>query len=214
MKRSLLCGLSAVAVAILLAGCSAGEDMPVPVAETPAADGAGTTLEDLRAMYVQAGGECESPSPRGESAVAEEAADCEDGALLTTYKSTARRDGAISLLQGAQDSNPSPHIIAVGADWIVNSGAAAEVALKMGGETLQIGVPRDEPAPVEPDFDLTTDDGLCAADAEMSNLELNDAIAPMLGYSADRDDRTFEQDEAIREHKNAAFERACPERAG
>ena len=62
-------------------------------------------------------------------------------------------------------------------------------------------------------FDLTTDAGLCAADGEMTNLELNDAIAPILGFPADRDSRTFEQDEAIREHKNEAFLRECPARA-
>lgn len=47
----------------------------------------------------------------------------------------------------------------------------------------------------------------------MTNLELNDAIAPLLGYPADREARTFEQDEAIRDYKNAAFERMCPSRA-
>lgn len=61
-------------------------------------------------------------------------------------------------------------------------------------------------------LDLTTDEGLCAADAELTNLEVNDALAPLLGFSADRDVRTFDQTEAIREHKNLAFSRACPER--
>jgi|GEM_PF-3709462 len=68
------------------------------------------------------------------------------------------------------------------------------------------------PAAAAP-FDLSTDEGLCAADAELSNLELNDALAPLLGFPADRDARSFEQDEAIRAHKNAAFARACPARA-
>lgn len=63
-------------------------------------------------------------------------------------------------------------------------------------------------------MDLTTDEGLCAADAEMSNLELNDAVALVLGYPGDRDLRTFDQDDAIRDYKNAAFQRACPGRAG
>jgi len=62
-------------------------------------------------------------------------------------------------------------------------------------------------------WDLVTDAGLCAADAELTNLELNDAIAPLLGFSPVRDDRTVEQDDAIRAYKNAAFTRACPERA-
>lgn len=66
----------------------------------------------------------------------------------------------------------------------------------------------------ESQTDLTTDAGLCAADAEMTSLELNDALAPILGFPADRDARSFEDDEAIREHKNAAFERECPARAG
>lgn len=73
------------------------------------------------------------------------------------------------------------------------------------------------PSPAAPTagetLDLTTDAGLCAADAEVSNLELNDALAPMLGYPASRDARTSDQDEAIRFYKNAAFGRACPERA-
>lgn len=62
-------------------------------------------------------------------------------------------------------------------------------------------------------IDLTTDQGLCAADAEMTNLELNDALAVVLGYPGDRDARSFEQDDAIRDYKNAAFKRACPARA-
>ncbi len=62
-------------------------------------------------------------------------------------------------------------------------------------------------------LDLTTDAGICAADAEMTNLELNDALAPLLGYPADRDSRTDEQAEAIREHKSAAVLRECPGRA-
>ncbi|AQY02026.1 hypothetical protein [Microbacterium foliorum] len=160
-------------------------------------------------MYVEAGGQCDSIAART-TAVASEAGDCSDGALLTTYTSTSQRDNAISVLEGLQDTNPAPHVIAVGPDWIVNGPAAGSVASAMGGESLQIG----EPASDAPLPDLSTDEALCEADAEMTNLELNDAIAPMLGYSADRDSRSAEQDEAIRAYKNAAFERACPARAG
>ncbi|TGO04414.1 hypothetical protein SERN_2007 [Serinibacter arcticus] len=69
--------------------------------------------------------------------------------------------------------------------------------------------------PVPPDANdpLLSDEGLCAADAEMSSLELNDALAPLLGFSGDRNKRIPGEDEEIREYKNAAFERACPERA-
>lgn len=67
--------------------------------------------------------------------------------------------------------------------------------------------------PSGPVLDLTTDIGLCDADMRLSNLELNDALAPILGYPADREQRTTEQDDAIRAYKNAAFERACPSRA-
>ena len=89
------------------------------------------------------------------------------------------------------------------------------VTITVPGPTTTIFVtPTPTPSRTAEDpLDLTTDAGLCAADAEMTNLELNDAIAPMLGYPADRDLRTFEQDQAIREHKNAAFLRACPARA-
>lgn len=62
-------------------------------------------------------------------------------------------------------------------------------------------------------LDLSTDAGLCAADAELTSLELNDALAPLLGFPADRDLRTPTQDDAIRTHKTDAFTRACPERA-
>ena len=61
-------------------------------------------------------------------------------------------------------------------------------------------------------LDLVTDAGLCAADAGITNLELNDAIAPLLGYSPARDQRTVDQDDAIRSYKNGAFARACPKR--
>lgn len=61
-------------------------------------------------------------------------------------------------------------------------------------------------------LDLVTDAGLCAADSELTNLELNDAIAPLLGFSSVRDERTLAQDDAIRAYKNAAFTRACPNR--
>lgn len=76
--------------------------------------------------------------------------------------------------------------------------------------------PDDAPAPSQAPggIDLTTDAGLCAADAAMSNLELNDALAPLLGFPADRRSRTADQNDAIRAHRNAAFERACPSRAG
>lgn len=80
--------------------------------------------------------------------------------------------------------------------------------------TVTVTPPQAAPAPTTAEPDLTTDAGLCAADADMSNLELNDAIAPLLGYPSNRKARTPEQDDAIREYKNAAFERACPARAG
>jgi hypothetical protein len=76
--------------------------------------------------------------------------------------------------------------------------------------------PEPVTAPVNPSpsgIDLTTDEGLCAADAEMTNLELNDALALVLGYPGDRDLRSPVQDDAIRDYKNTAFERACPARA-
>ncbi|OYC97196.1 hypothetical protein CI089_01180 [Microbacterium sp. Yaish 1] len=156
-----------------------------------------------------AGGACATITPR-ETVVAEEAGDCDGGALLTTYRSESQRDIAIDTLEALQDTNPRPHVIAVGPDWIVNGPDAESRAAAMGGDAVQIG----EPAPDEPGFDLTTDAGLCAADAEMTNRELNDALAPVLGYPADRDARTIDQEEMIRGYKNAAFERACPARAG
>lgn len=211
MKRTALAVSLSVVAIVGMGGCSApaAEVAPTPtVTSTPSAEPAGTTLDELQSMYIEAGGECDSISPR-QISVAEEAGDCDDGTLLTTYSSESQRDGAIVVLQGLQDSNPSPLVIVVGPDWIVNGGDADMIAAPMGGEPMQIG----EPA-VDPGFDLTTDAGLCAADAEMTSLELNDALAPLLGFPADRDARSFEQDEAIRDYKNAAFERECPARAG
>lgn len=85
----------------------------------------------------------------------------------------------------------------------------ADDAARKSAETAQLL----EAIETAASFDLSTDAGLCAADAEVTNLELNDALAPLLGFPADRDFRTAEQTEAVRAHKNAAFLRACPERA-
>lgn len=202
----------AAAVALLaLTGCAstAVEAEPKPTVTFPEVEeSTGTTLTELRDLYIASGGDCDTLRPRTGSRVAEEAADCEDGALLTIYESEAQRDGAIRVLEGIQEITPSPHVIVVGPDWIVNGSHVEGLADAMGGVAQQIGTPVPE---VE--FDLTTDAGICAADAELTNLELNDVLAPVLGYPADRDQRTFEQDEAIRAYKNAAFQRECPERA-
>lgn len=115
--------------------------------------------------------------------------------------------GVVALLTGCSSPAPVPTVT---------------VTVTTPGPTVTVTVtPTPTPTPTAEaapptsggSFDLTTDEGLCAADAEMSNLELNDAIAPILGFPADRDARTFDQDEAIREYKNAAFLRACPARA-
>ena len=205
--------LSVAGLIVMLAGCSAGQDTPSAspsVTTSPAAQAdSGTTLADLQSMYIEAGGQCDSITTRT-TAVASEAGDCADGALLTTYTSVSQRDSAILVLKGLQDTNPAPHVVAAGPDWIVNGPEAGLVASAMGGEPLQIG----EPAVNAAQPDLSTDEALCAADAEMTNLELNDALAPLLGFSPGRSARTPDQDDAIRAHKNAAFERACPERVG
>tara|TARA_B100000378_G_scaffold207577_1_gene170697 strand:- start:347 stop:829 length:483 start_codon:yes stop_codon:yes gene_type:complete len=160
-------------------------------------------------MYVAAGGSCDTLTPR--DTFAEASGDCDGGALLSVYRTDAGVYGAIAAMEGLQDTNPSPHVIAAGYDWIVAGDDAGSYADAMGGEAVQIGVPGSE----EPTaLDLTTDAGLCAADAELTNLELNDAIAPLLGLPSDRDDRTAADDDEIREYKNAAFLRECPERAG
>lgn len=208
-------GAAVVAAILILAGCSASAapTPPPTVAEsqTPVADPGGTTLLELQADYVAAGGQCDQIAERASIAVAEEAGDCDGGALLTTYRSETQRDSAISVLDGAQATNPSPYEIAVGPDWIVNGADAGSFAAAMGGVARQIGVAAP---PAAAQQDLTTDEGLCAADAEMTNLELNDALAPVLGFPADRDARTSAQDDEIREYKNAAFARACPARVG
>lgn len=206
--------------AALFTGCAGTPSSPpVETMTTPSptptpTEPAFITLEQLQAEYVAAGGHCDTISPRVTS-VAEDAGDCDGGALLTTYASESQRNSAIQVLEGLQDTNPSPHVIAYGPDWIVNGADAGSFAAAMGGEQYHVGEIRDVEVPdaSEPQFDLTTDAGLCAADTELTNLELNDALAPMLGFSADRDSRTFEQDETIRAYKNEAFLRECPARA-
>ncbi|WP_323985863.1 hypothetical protein [Microbacterium plantarum] len=200
-----------VAVVLILSGCGAQGDAGESTATSPSASPTAdlSALDDLRESYVAAGGQCATMTAR-ETAVAEDAGDCDGGALLTTYRSESQRDIAIDTLEALQESNPRPHVIAVGPDWIVNGTDAESRAEATGGAVVQIG----RPAASAPAFDLATDEGLCAADADMTNLELNDALAPLLGYPAHRDARTSDQDDAIREYKNAAFERACPARAG
>lgn len=88
-----------------------------------------------------------------------------------------------------------------------------EDVTRVMGMCADAGYRIETAAETSADPDLTTDAGLCAADAEMTNLELNDALAPLLGFPPDRGARTLEQDDAIRAHKNAAFARGCPERA-
>lgn len=206
--------MAALGVTLALSACAATAPAPsAPDEARPTAtvvESTGMTLEELQSLYVDVGGQCATMALRANSAVAEAAADCDGGALLTTYGSESQRDGAIRVLEGLQESNPSPHVIAVGPDWIVNGADAGSFATAMGGESRQIGTLVSAGAA---EYDLTTDAGLCAADAEMTNLELNDAVAGLLGYSVDRGSRTFEQDEAIREYKNAAFMRVCPARA-
>jgi hypothetical protein len=202
------------AVMLSLAGCASAAPAPETTTSTSAPAPTPTpersALDELQAAYVAAGGQCDTITPRTVSS-ATDAGDCDGGALLTTYSTTSQRDAAIRLLEALQDTNPSPYEIAVGDDWIVNGADAGAFADAMGGEVKQIG---DPAPPAAAQFDLTTDAGLCAADAEMTNLELNDAIAPLLGFPADRDARTYDQDDAIRAYKNAAFERECPARAG
>jgi hypothetical protein len=207
-----LWGAVVVGIALILSGCASPAASTAPAVATPTGSSSpeGSALDELRAAYVAAGGQCDRITRR-HTAVAAEAGDCDGGALITVYRSQTQRDSAVRALEGLQDTNPSPHVIAVGPDWIVNGADAEAVAEAMGGAPKQIGVPAPPPAP---ELDLTTDSGICAADAELTNLELNDALAPLLGFPADRDARTPDQDEAIREYKNTAFLRGCPARAG
>lgn len=101
----------------------------------------GTTLDELRALYMDAGGQCDTIRPRS-NAVSDEAGDCDGGALLSTYESEMQRNSAIYVLKGLQDTNPSPYVIAVGPDWIVNGADAGSFAAAMGGEPVQIGKPK------------------------------------------------------------------------
>jgi len=108
-----------------------------------------------------------------------------------------------ALLAGCSSPTPTPTVTVTVAAEPAPTVTVTVTATPQAASTAPAGMP-----------DLTTDAGLCIADADMTNLELNDAIAPILGFPADRKARTPEQDDAIRNYKNAAFERKCPSRAG
>lgn len=115
---------------------------------------------------------------------------------------------ALFLLTGCATASPAPT-----ATVTTTVSSPAPTVTVTATPTPDAVAPSSVTPPADEVLDLTSDAGLCAADAELSNLELNDALAPMLGYPASRDARTSDQDEAIRFYKNAAFGRACPERA-
>jgi len=111
----------------------------------------------------------------------------------------------VVLLAGCSAPEPAPTVTVT-----ARAAPAPTVTVTVTPEAIPSAAPS---TPSAGGVDLRSDQGLCAADAEMTNLQLNDAIAVMLGYPGDRDARSYEQDDAIRDYKNAAFERACPARA-
>lgn len=131
-------------------------------------------------------------------------------------KLTALAAVAVLALAGCGGSGDSGAAGPTVAAPVVSQSATPEQATPT---TEQPAIPAAEPSPTvtpktrpSPVLDLVTDKGLCAADAEMTNLELNDAIAPLLGFSPVRRERTVEQKDVILKYKNAAFSRACPGR--
>lgn len=218
MRRTTAIIVGVFSSVFVLSACVAEQPEPTPsiaalpsATSTPTVEPSGTTLSELQALYVAAGGECNVVSLRSNSAVADEAGDCENGALLSVYSSQTQRDAAVDALDRLQETNPSPYDIALGPDWSVSGSNAGSFAVAMGGEVVSIGA---NSTPTESVYDLTSDDGICSADAELTNLELNDALAAVLGFPTNRDNRTLEQDDAIRDYKSAAFARACPSRNG
>lgn len=184
-----------VAVAVLaLAGCGGSGDSgaagptQTPAVESSATPGQQTAVPDVTGLLG-----------------ADAATRLADADMMVTF--IAMSDGAELKAVDAASSPVIQTYPKAGAD--VHSDRA--VSVFVGTDTRPLPtVSASAPAAA---LDLVTDAGLCAADAEMTNLELNDAIAPLLGYSPVRDERTVEQDDAIRSYKNAAFTRACPERA-
>lgn len=200
-----------------LAGCAGHGPASVEVSATPSSDpqastdsqASGTTLDQLRNLYARAGGECITLIPRDTKQGADETAYCDGGAILSTYASEAQVADAVALLGSIAGT---PYEIAVGSDWTVHAKDAGILALEMGGRAVQIGEADRITTPTAESFDLATDEGLCSADSKMTDLELNDAVAPLFGFPAERRSRTYEETEKIRAYKNAAFSRECPER--
>lgn len=214
MKSRTWAGIAAaLALALSLSGCDAASlDAPDETASPAAAQGVFSDIDELRDAYVAAGGDCDDWEQTDRVRAAAASGDCSTNAVLMTFDSSSAAKSTADALLGMVAAGEERTLL-MGADWLINAPDVRDVADSVGGEILSATGP--EPAPSQTaTVDLSSDAGLCAADAEMTNLELNDAIAPLLGYPADRDSRTSEQDQAIREYKNAAFERACPARAG
>lgn len=187
-RRRTAAALTAIAVAGLLAACTTDEPAETSTPTAVETTSTPTEAESAAAQVV--------PDVDGVPASQAAAAVAELG-VAVQFKNTT--DGAEV---AAADAAALPVVFAY-----------PETGQPIGAGKLVVLYVNPSAAQPAPAFDLTTDEGLCGADAELTGLELNDALAPQLGFPADRDARTIEQDDAIRAYKNDAFNRACPERA-
>ncbi|QXT62257.1 hypothetical protein [Tessaracoccus palaemonis] len=218
----------AVAAMLLLAGCgatdaaesttpatAATEPFPGALSSAPVAQRY-ESVEALRDALGAGGYYCTDWQRDDRVALALQSGQCSDADVLMIFT------GESAVHEAAQNLKALVTNFVVGENWIVNTDRPYAVTYAIGG-TIVEGTgdaldtedeSDDGSAAVDTSgYDLTTDEGLCEADADLTNLELNDAIAPLLGFPADRDERTYDQDEAIRDYKNEAFRRECPARA-
>lgn len=218
----------AVAAMLLLAGCggateaaesttptaSATRPSPGALSSAPVAQRY-ESVEALRDALGAGGYYCADWQRDDRVTLALQSGQCSDADVLMIFT------GESAVHEAAQNLKALVSTFVVGENWIVNTDRPYAVTYAIGGTFVEgsgdalddEGESDDESAVDTSGYDLTTDEGLCEADSDLTNLELNDAIALLLGFPADRDERTYDQDEAIRDYKNEAFLRECPARA-
>lgn len=115
---------------LALAGCAGGESSPTSTitGEATAYD----SLEELRDLYVEAGGECPEWELLDPGDYAAEAGRCSDQVVITVYQDPTQID---EVVQSALDLIVETHLL-VGENWIINTPDPEEFVDALGGEVV------------------------------------------------------------------------------